>query len=132
MKWLLDEGLPKALADWLRESGEDVLLVAESEYRGQPDRSLWLLAGREERVILTRDRGFAFPALEPSPPGIVVVRVPDDWNGAAIALFIANSLQRLGFTSLVGNLTVIDTRRARRRSLAELARTVSPPTHRQP
>ena len=63
MKWLIDEGVPRRLADWIREHGEDALVVAESPYRSAPDCDLWLLAGREGRIVITRDRGFLCPSL---------------------------------------------------------------------
>jgi predicted nuclease of predicted toxin-antitoxin system len=120
VKWLLDEGIPKPLAVWLRDRGHDVVAVGASEHRSQPDSVLWQVAGREGRVVITRDRGFLCPGLRPSPGGIVVVRTPDDWKGPAISLFVWDALHRLGLDSLVGTVTIIDLNRTRQRPLSEI------------
>ncbi|WP_448591061.1 DUF5615 family PIN-like protein [Thermoflexus hugenholtzii] len=77
MRWLVDESLPRALAEWLRARGDDVLDVAVSPWRGAADHVLWRLAAESQRVITTRDLGFLLHAQEPHPPGIVLIRVPD-------------------------------------------------------
>ena len=56
----------------------------------------------------------------PAPAGVVVVRVPDDWDGAAIALFIWNSLHWIAPEALVDSVTVIDPKRTRHRPLSQL------------
>lgn len=117
MKWLLDEGIPRRLAAWLRERGEDVLVVAESEYRSQPDHVLWTLAGREGMIVVTRDRGFVFPSLAPAPAGLVVLRPAAEWRAEAMSLFLWDALLRLGFETLPGKVTVLEPGRVRQRPL---------------
>jgi predicted nuclease of predicted toxin-antitoxin system len=110
-------GIPRRLATWLREQGGDVLVVAESEYRGRPDSLLWQVAGRERRLVVTRDRGFLCPALTPPPPGVLVVRVPPQWRAADIVSLVVEIVRRLGPESLVGKITVLEPQRVRQRPL---------------
>lgn len=57
MKALLDEMLPPAIAEQLRERGRDVVAVAERvDLRSLPDRELFAFAQTEGRVVVTRDR----------------------------------------------------------------------------
>jgi len=121
MKWLLDEGVPKRLALWLAERGDEVLVVGASQYRSQPDSVLWQVAGREGRFVVTRDRGFACPSVQPAPPGIVVVRAPDTWRGAAVSLLAWDALQRLEPEQLRGHITVISPGQVRQHLLSRLS-----------
>ncbi len=122
MRWLVDENLPRAIADWLSQSGDDVLDVAASSHRGAADRELWVLAGAERRIIITRDLGFLWPDLAPHPEGVVIVRVPQEWKATEITELVRSSFDVLGGASLQGYVTVIDPRRIRQRPLALLPR----------
>ena len=126
MKWLLDEGIPRDVATGLVRRGDDVLEVAESQYRSQPDEVLWQLAGQEARIVVTRDRGFAHPELTPFPPGVIVVRTPQAWKAAEIAEFALDVIQRLREESLVGYMTLIRPGRVRQRPLADLPHGLRP------
>jgi hypothetical protein len=81
---------------------------------------LWKIAGEEERIVITRDRGFLCPGVVPFPSGVLVVRVPDDWSGAEIALFIWNGIHWITPGALAGHVTVMDPRRTRQRLLTAL------------
>ena len=120
MKWLLDEGIPRDIATWLLQRGDDVLEIAESEYRSQPDEVLWQLAGREERIVVTRDRGFAHSELVPFPLGVIVVRTPQGWKSAEITQLTLDVIQRVPEESLVGHMTLIRPGRTRQRTLIDL------------
>ena len=122
MRWLLDEGIPKRLAEWLRDRGDDVLVVAESEHRGEPDSALWRTAGLEQRVVITRDRGFLCPNVLPIPVGVVVVRAPEHWNAAAIALLVWDAPNALGGESLAGNVTVMRPGATRQSPISQIVR----------
>jgi predicted nuclease of predicted toxin-antitoxin system len=57
MKLFADENVARAIVEWLRGRGHDVLYAAEAG-PGEPD-SLWLArAEAEERLIFTADKGF--------------------------------------------------------------------------
>ncbi len=120
MRWLVDECVPLHVVDWLRRRGDDVLDVADSQHRSQPDRFLWRLAGREGRTVITRDLGFLWPGLMPAPDGVVMIRVPDGWQAEAIASVVSRSFELLDMATLVGNVTVIEPGRTRQRPLASI------------
>lgn len=120
MRWLIDEGLPKALVEWLAERGHDVLDVAASSLRGSTDNDLWCAAARQNRTVLTRDVGFVPPYVEPAPPGVVLVRAPDTWRADAILRLVQDGLARIGPEALAGSMTVIQPGRVRQRPLASV------------
>jgi hypothetical protein len=57
VKALLDEMIPPAIAEQLRQRGHDVVAVAErADLRSLPDADIFALAQAEGRAIVTRDR----------------------------------------------------------------------------
>ena len=57
MKALLDEMLPPAIAEQLRERGYNVIAVAErADLRSLPDGDIFAFAQSEGRATVTRDR----------------------------------------------------------------------------
>lgn len=57
MRALLDEMIPPAVAEQLRQRGHDVIAVTErADLRSLPDREIFALAQAEGRAIVTRDR----------------------------------------------------------------------------
>lgn len=57
MKAILDEMIPPAVAEQLRQRGHDVIAVAERpDLRSLPDRDVFGVAQTEGRVVVTRDR----------------------------------------------------------------------------
>lgn len=57
MKAVLDEMIPRAIAEQLRQRGHDVVAVAErADLRSLPDREIFAWAQAEGRVVVTRDR----------------------------------------------------------------------------
>jgi hypothetical protein len=57
MRFLADENFPLAAVRRLREAGHDVAVVAHDS-PGIPDEQVFMLAGREERIVLTFDRDY--------------------------------------------------------------------------
>jgi predicted nuclease of predicted toxin-antitoxin system len=57
MRLLIDENAPKAISDWLRAEGHDVLMAGEISAGAADDH--WIeLAHAEQRLIVTADRDF--------------------------------------------------------------------------
>ena len=59
MKVLVDENIPKATVVELREQGHDVIDIRGTEDQGLTDKALWQKAIKEERLLITTDKGFA-------------------------------------------------------------------------
>jgi predicted nuclease of predicted toxin-antitoxin system len=122
MRWLVDEGTPKLLVDWLIERGDDVLDVAASPLRGSTDRLLWRVAATEERTVLTRDVGFVWQGETTPLEGVVLVRAPDDFRAEALVRLIRHALSSVPQESLRGALTVIQPGRVRQHRLGAVMR----------
>ena len=121
MRFLIDENLPRGVAQVLVRLGHDVLDVASSPHRGESDLTLWQLAVSEDRLLVTRDLDFPLPGTSGRPPGVVLVRVGGLRTGDLVRLF-EEAVSRVSEASLVGNVTVIEPGRVRQRPYALLPR----------
>lgn len=74
MKLLLDENIPRPTAEELRQFGHDVREVCGSELAGASDQTLWALAQREQRILVTTDRDFA-AYRDSAHHGILLIRL---------------------------------------------------------
>ncbi len=59
MRFLVDENVPRQIGQFLQAEGHDVLIVRDSGLVGAPDAEIWDCAVREQRIIVTQDRGVA-------------------------------------------------------------------------
>lgn len=78
MRFLLDENVPRSLADALTARGHDVLPIPERR-RGGADSAVLAHARRARRVLVTLDTDFGtlvFATRRAPPPAIVLVRLP--------------------------------------------------------
>lgn len=78
IQFKVDEDLPQGVADALREAGFDTRTVIEQSLGGASDEDLWPIVQRENRCLVTADKGFA-NALQRPPgthAGIVLLRLP--------------------------------------------------------
>lgn len=74
MKILVDENIPGITVQELRRKGHDVLDIRGTEKEGLPDEDLWKLAQRQERLLITTDKGFTRKRHE-KHQGILIVRL---------------------------------------------------------
>lgn len=117
MRWLIDEGVPKAVVDWLVDRGDDVLDVAASGLRGSSDVRLWRIAARQDRVVLARDLDFPLRRVTPSPPGVLLIRAPNTFHAPAILRLLQEGLAEVPPETVRGNITVIKPGRVRQHCL---------------
>ena len=105
MKIFVDENIPLVTVEELKECGHDVLDIRGSEAQGMADDLLWKRAQREQRLLITTDKGFVNHRHE-SHYGILVIRLhqpneqkihervmqafrsqdEDDWKGLMIVM----------------------------------------------
>lgn len=116
MRFLLDECCPRGLALALRQRGHDVVHVVDFA-RGAIDRDLASQADSEDRLIVTEDFDFGELAVRYATPATGVVIVFCEGLGPAGA--IARAVEAIDDQgeSLRGHLTIIETKRMRRRRL---------------
>lgn len=74
MKILVDENIPRVTVNRLRELGHDVKDIRGTAGQGLPDSDLWSLSARENRLLITTDKGFT-EYRAASHCGILIVRL---------------------------------------------------------
>jgi predicted nuclease of predicted toxin-antitoxin system len=58
MKIFVDENIPLMTVRALREMGHDVIDIRGTADEGMIDDALWEIIQREERLLITTDKGF--------------------------------------------------------------------------
>jgi predicted nuclease of predicted toxin-antitoxin system len=113
-RFLLDENVPVASAQRLRQAGHDVAEVAP----GEADAAVLSRARAEERLVVSFDRDFGFLVFRgaaPPPLGILYFRT-EPASPEAPAEHLLSLLGTPGIT-VEGKLTVVERARIRQRPL---------------
>ena len=109
-----DENLPHSAAARLRDAGHDVTTALEQELGGARDPRLAAVCKKEERALVTLDRGLG--DVRSYPPGdyygIIVLR-PRDQDIDTILRFIVRLVGLLEEQSVAGALWIITENRVR-------------------
>lgn len=116
--FLVDECLPLEVTLAFRRRGLDAADIAERALRGLKDDAVWTLAATERRILVTRDLDFPLRGMTTRPPGLVLLRVPDNATAPQLGALVASLLDALAASALVGNITVVSPGRYRQRPLA--------------
>ncbi len=117
MRIKLDENMPAALAEMLRQAGHDVAMVAEEALSGADDPRLMTTCTSEGRLLITFDTDFGDVRHYPvgTHARIVEFRLKDQrWSALeepSRRLTESGVLERLR-----GGLAVVDERRVRMRA----------------
>ena len=74
MKICVDENIPLVTVTELKNLGHDVLDIRGTKEQGLPDDLLWEKVQREQRLLITTDKGFAGQRAAPHF-GILIVRL---------------------------------------------------------
>ena len=113
---LVDENLPRSLAPRLQTAGFKVQDVRDLGLRGAQDARIFEFARSSGMVLLTSDLGFgARLRAMPDSPGVVLVRIPNEWPVEAVNELIERCL--LNLPELIpGSLVVIEPERLRVRT----------------
>jgi hypothetical protein len=108
VRFKLDENLPIELLDDLHTAGHEADGLRDEGLIGAPDEAVMDLARRENRVLLTLDKGIA--DIRAYPPkahaGIVLFRPPAAGRGTTL-LFVRRHLASLFERELTGRLLVV-------------------------
>ena len=77
MKFLTDENIAVSIVRALRDNGFDVKDVKEEKFHGSTDLEILAIANKEERIIITHDKDFAYLATlaTRTHKGIILLRV---------------------------------------------------------
>ena len=88
MRFVVDNQLPPRLSKFLEEVGHDSVHVAMVGMDTADDRALWAWAGREDRVVVSKDEDLLFLANRPGETGrLVWVRLGNCRREALLAAF---------------------------------------------
>jgi predicted nuclease of predicted toxin-antitoxin system len=79
VKFKVDENLPARATTLLQKRGHDAMTVEAEGLAGREDSAVFAAALREDRILVTLDRGFAdIRQYQPGRhPGIIVIRLHD-------------------------------------------------------
>ncbi|MGH9847066.1 MAG: DUF5615 family PIN-like protein [Blastocatellia bacterium] len=114
MNLLVDENMPRSLANELAALGFVVQDVREIGLRGHPDAEVFQAALISDAIIITRDRGFIRDKDWPSgfTAGVIFVNLPDDAPARLINSKITALLTQRLPESLLGAITFVEPQRA--------------------
>jgi predicted nuclease of predicted toxin-antitoxin system len=80
LKVMVDEDLPRQAVQLLREYGYDAVSVVEQGMSGWKDPPLWIAIQKDERYLMTADKGFGDIRVYPpgTHQGILLLRPDED------------------------------------------------------
>ena len=114
MRFKIDENLPSDLADALRAQGHVADTVYDENLGGASDPVILEAASRDQRTLLTLDKGFGNLTVYPpeSHAGLVVFR-PGSLERPAVLEFVLNRLTEILELPLAGRTVVITSKKVR-------------------
>jgi len=79
LKFLIDENIGRSVIDYLLQQGYDIV-VAKEEFPGREDLKLVDYAYRENRIIITNEKGFGFYVFYQKLPakGVILFRFTEE------------------------------------------------------
>jgi predicted nuclease of predicted toxin-antitoxin system len=113
--FLIDESLPRAIGRALVAAGHDVTDVRDVGLRGASDDEVMARAISEARAVVAGDTDFANTLRFPlgSHAGIVVLRLPNEWDPTTRATRAAAAITEALQTQIAGVLIIVDPARIR-------------------
>lgn len=116
LKVTVDEDLPRQAVQLLREHGYDAASVVEQGMSGWKDPQLWIAIQKDERFLVTADKGFGDIRIYPPGThfGILLLR-PDEDGIRPVLELLQKVLNSYNLEGLVGATTVATPRGIRLR-----------------
>ena len=114
IRFLIDEDMPRSIAEALNRAGFDCLDVRDIGLRGSPDATIYKRTQEENCVILTGDLGFSNSLRFPlgSHKGIVIARFPNEMPIEMVNQILLDAITSIQ-EDLPGNLTIVEPDRIR-------------------
>jgi predicted nuclease of predicted toxin-antitoxin system len=111
MRIKVDEDLPFAVVQMLREQGHQALSVLEQGMGGYKDPPLWQAVQTEQRYLVTADKGFAdIRFYKPGTHAGVLLLRPDQDGVAPMVELLAMVLEDYSLDLLAGTTAVVTPR----------------------
>jgi predicted nuclease of predicted toxin-antitoxin system len=105
MKIFVDENIPLMTVQALRAKGHDVLDIRRTPDEGMDDKTLWKTIQRDERLLITTDKGFA-QHRNSTHCGILIIRLRQP-NRQKIHQRIMNAITQFKAEKWSGLLVVV-------------------------
>lgn len=117
-KFFVDACLPISSADTLRRSGIDAVHAREVSLGDVEDSLIIEFARNENRILVTRDRGFGNIHKYPigSHEGIIVLRLPSTYTAGQINSKIGELLEKVELEKIRNRLLIVEPDKIRVRS----------------
>ncbi len=111
MRVKVDEDLPRATVQMLRDRGHEAVSVTEQGMGGWKDPALWQAVQSEQRFLVTADKGFADIRFYPpgSHAGVLLLRPDEDGIRPVIEL-LERVLANYDLEALARTVTVVTPR----------------------
>ena len=116
MRFLLDANMPRSALALFVQHGHQAEHVKDIGFGDAPDGKIASRARADSAVLVTRDLDFADVRRYPPQiaPGLLVMRIPDDWTAQQIVAVLGQFLALDSLVaSLPGHLAILDQRQAR-------------------
>ena len=122
-RFLVDEDCPLNLETLLNSKGHEAIHVRTSGLSGTKDPELFIFAQQEQRIIISRDLGWA--NINTYPPnthrGLIILRMPFTATATEIQQIFEYFIDIVNISELVGAIVIVDKNKFRiRKSLYDL------------
>jgi len=111
MRIKVDEDLPKAISQILRQHGYEAISVIEQKMGGTKDPALWQAIQAEQRFLVTADKGFAdVRTHRPGTHAGVLLLRPDQDGIRPVVELLEQVLAGYDLRDLAGDVVVVTPR----------------------
>src|SRR3989344_3231652 len=109
MNAVIDEDLPRSLADTLSSLGFTVFDVRDHGLRGRSDDQIFAFAQKQKAVLFSGDLGFSNTLTFPlgKHHGICILRFPNEASVHAIRKEVLRLLSEVSYEDYSGNLIIL-------------------------
>lgn len=116
MRFLLDAGVPRAIQNFLEKLGYDALRLSQTKLWNATDEKIFSWAQKENRIIVTRDKGFGDIRNYPlgKHAGIIVIKDPN-LSAVKITEIFGRAWAELKQEDFEHNLIIVDRKKVRLR-----------------
>jgi predicted nuclease of predicted toxin-antitoxin system len=96
MRFIVDAQLPRRLAGWLAARGHDVLHTLDlPDGNSTPDAAIVELAGRENRIVVTKDADFVNSHLLTGRPASLLLVATGNMGNAQLQRLLEDNIEIL-------------------------------------